>query len=58
MREKRRGIGFETVAGVGGGAIVETLEAGGGAQGTQGLGKDCTRREYVPFVASDQRFSQ
>ena len=25
MREKRRGIGFETVAGMGGGYLVETL---------------------------------
>ena len=32
-------------------------EAGGGAQGTHGLSKNCTSRESVPFVASDQRFS-
>ena len=32
-------------------------EAGEGAQGTQGSCKNCTSRECVPSVASDQRFS-
>ena len=32
-------------------------EAGGGAQGAQGSSKNCTSRECVTFVASDQRFS-
>ena len=31
-------------------------EAGGGAQCTQSLSKNCQSRERVPFVASDQRF--
>ena len=35
-----------------------SMEAGGGAQGTQGLSKNCTRRYSVPFVASFQRFLQ
>ena len=33
-------------------------EAGGGAQGTQRLSKNCPKwRECIPFVASDQRLS-
>ena len=33
-------------------------EAGGGAQGTLSLSKNCTSRESVsPLYASDQRFS-
>ena len=32
-------------------------EAGGGAKGTQDLRNNCTSRESVSFVASDQRFS-
>ena len=37
--------------------LENSKEAGKEAQGTQGLRKNCTSRECVPFVASDQRFS-
>ena len=55
-RKKRRQERVDSVA-ANPDSLENSKEAGGGAQGTQGLSKNCTSKECVPFVVSDQTFS-